>query len=398
MFPLSVFLNKIIRFGTLTVIDAGGESHVFAGAKGPEATIRLHDAALPWRLFSNPPLAAGEAYMDGALTVEGGELYDFLWLVTKNLEWRPDNPFHNSGNDPWTRFKTWFSQTNPAARSKQNVAHHYDLSGELYDLFLDEDRQYSCAFFRTPKDTLEQAQENKKAIVAKKLLLKKNMRVLDIGSGWGGLGLYIHKKSGAHVTGITLSEEQLALSRRRAEKAGVAARVDFRLQDYREMHERFDRIVSVGMFEHVGRKNYRTFFNKVYECLADDGVALLHTIGRADGPGATDPWTAKYIFPGGYTPSLSELAPAIERAGLYVTDIEIWRLHYAETLKEWRKRAQKNRAKIEKLYDARFFRMWEFYLASAECAFRNLGHVVFQIQLSRARDAVPLTRDYMLKK
>ena len=399
MFLLSIFLKKIIRKGTLNIIDASGALHTFQGAPGPEVTIRFHDHKLPWQLFWRVELKTGEAYMDGTLTVEdGGDIYDLIYLVTKNLEWRADNPLHETGGDPITRFKTWFSQLNAIARSKQNVAHHYDLSGDLYDLFLDKDRQYSCAFFKKPTDTLEQAQENKKALIVKKLLLKKGQKVLDIGSGWGGLGLYIHKKSGVEVTGITLSEEQLKLARAKAKKEKVGAAVVFRLQDYREVRERFERIVSVGMFEHVGRKNYRNFFRKISSALKDDGIALIHTIGRADGPGATDPWTTKYIFPGGYTPSLSELAPVIEKAGLYITDIEVWRLHYAETLKEWRKRTYKNRVKIEKIYDKRFFRMWDFYLASSECAFRNLGHVVFQIQLAKKINSVPLTRDYMTRK
>jgi len=400
MFPLNLFFKKLIREGTLNVIDASGEKHTFKGAlPGPEATIRLTRDFNALSVALKPDLKAGEAYMDGALIPEGEDgIYALMALVAKNMEWRAGNPFHNMGGDPWSRFKGWLSQVNPLARSKQNVAHHYDLSDDLYDLFLDPDRQYSCAYFKSPTETLEQAQENKKALIVKKLMLKKGMSVLDIGCGWGGLGLAIHQKSGANVTGITLSEEQLKVAKARALKAKAGSGLDYRLQDYREVRERFDRIVSVGMFEHVGRKNYRTFFDKVNECLNDDGVALIHTIGRADGPGATDPWTLKYIFPGGYTPALSELTPQIEKAGLYITDVEIWRLHYAETLKEWRRRTFQHKKKIIKLYDERFFRMWDFYLSTAEISFRHLGHVVFQIQLAKKVGAVPLTRDYLFKK
>ena len=396
MFPLSAFFKKLIKVGTLTVIDAGGTSHTFGGTDGPTATVRLTKDFKPWAVAMKPDLKAGEAYMDGSLVPEGEDgIYQFMALVAKNMEWRPDNPFHMMGGDPWSRFKGWVSQINPTGRSKQNVAHHYDLSTDLYDLFLDPDRQYSCAYFKKPTDTLEIAQENKKALIAKKLLLKKSHSILDIGCGWGGLGLSLHKKSGANVTGITLSEEQLKVAKERAKKAKAGGGLEYRLQDYREVRESFDRIVSVGMFEHVGRSNYRTFFDKVYECLDDDGLALIHTIGRADGPGATDPWTLKYIFPGGYTPALSELAPHIEKAGLYITDLEVWRLHYAETLKEWRKRTFQHKKKIITLYDERFFRMWDFYLSTAEVAFRHLGHVVFQIQLAKKPGGAPLTRNYL---
>ncbi len=398
MHLLSFFLRKLIREGTLHVIDASGRKHSFVGSTDPEVTIRFHDRGLPLKLFFKPDLKTGEAYMDGSLTVEDGKgIYDFLYLVTKNMEWRPDNAMHLNGGDPYSRFKGWLAQINPASRAQKNVAHHYDLSGALYDLFLDPDRQYSCAYFASEKDTLEQAQENKKNIIAKKLLLEKHHKVLDIGCGWGGLALHLNKLSGAEVTGVTLSREQHALAQKRAAERKVDHKVRFNFQDYRHVTEKFDRIVSVGMFEHVGRAQYQTYFNKVYDSLKDDGVALIHTIGRADGPGSTDPWTLKYIFPGGYVPSLSEVAPIIEKAGLYITDLEVWRLHYAETLRHWRSRAHEHKTAIEALYDARFFRMWDFYLSSAECAFRNLGHVVFQFQLARRQDAVPLTRDYLLK-
>lgn len=394
MFPLSLFLKELVKEGTLHVTDAKGKTHTFQGAPGPEASFAFNDPLLPWKIFFRPEIAAGEAYMKGTFTVADKDgIYNLLYFITKNMEWRPDNKMNMNGRDLMSRFRSWFSQINPVARSIKNVAHHYDLSGELYDLFLDKDKQYSCAYFKTPNDTLEQAQENKKAHIAKKLLLKKGMTVLDIGCGWGGLALSINKLTGAKVTGITLSREQLAVATERAKKA--KADVEFRLQDYRLVKQGFDRIVSVGMFEHVGKNQYEAFFNKIYESLKDDGVALLHTIGRADGPGSTDPWTLRYIFPGGYAPALSEIAPHIEKAGLYITDVEVWRLHYAETLKEWRKRTWKHKDRIVALYNEEFFRMWDFYLSSAECAFRNLGHVVFQIQLAKKVGAVPLTRDYI---
>ncbi len=399
MFPLSLFLSRLIRIGTLHVIDAAGKKHSFVGTATPEVTIRFHRRLLPLKLFLKPDLITGEAYMDGSLTVEDGkEIYDFLYIITKNLEWGPDHSMLMNGGDPYNRFKSWISQINPVGRSQKNVAHHYDLSGELYDLFLDPDRQYSCGYYTSADDTLEQAQENKRNIIAAKLLLKQNHRILDIGCGWGGLALHLNKYAGAAVTGVTLSKEQYDIACHRARDAGVADRVKFEFQDYRNVVGKFDRIVSVGMFEHVGRHQYQTYFDKIYNSLTDDGVALIHTIGRADGPGATDEWTTKYIFPGGYVPALSEVAPVIEKAGLYLTDLEVWRLHYAKTLKEWRKRATKNKAAIVKLYDERFFRMWDFYLASAECAFLNMGHVVFQFQLAKKRDAVPISREYLFEK
>lgn len=396
MLLLSFFLKKLIREGTLHVIDASGKKHSFAGSATPEVSIRFHDRMTPLKLFLKPDLKAGEAYMDGTLSVEDGKtIYDFLSLILKNMEWRPDNALHLTGSDPYSRFKSWISQINPVGRSQKNVAHHYDLSGALYDLFLDPDRQYSCAYFRSENDTLEQAQENKKNIIAAKLLLQEHHEVLDIGCGWGGLALHLNKLSGAGVTGVTLSQEQYDIACKRAQGN---AKVRFKFQDYREVTEKFDRIVSVGMFEHVGRQQYRTYFDKVYDSLKDDGVALIHTIGRADGPGSTDPWTLKYIFPGGYAPSLSEIAPVIEKSGLYITDMEVWRLHYAKTLSEWRARIYKNRGAVITLYDERFFRMWDFYLSSAEASFRSMGHVVFQFQLAKKVGTVPLTRDYLFEK
>jgi len=393
MFPLSIFLNKIIKQGTLNIIDVEGKKHQFKGTYEPEVTIRIHDKSLLWKIFLKPDLKAGEAYMDGSLTIEPPHnIFDFLNLITKNMEWRPDNPFHLMGGDPYSRFKGWLNQVNKAGKSKRNVAHHYDLSDDLYDLFLDDYKQYSTAYFLSPEESLEQAQINKMDLIAKKLLLKSDHEILDIGCGWGGLSIHLNKTTGANVTGVTLSEEQLKIANKNSSHLDG---VNFQLRDYRDVTEKFDRVVSVGMFEHVGRKQYLTFFNKVYECLKDDGIALIHTIGRADGPGETDPWTKKYIFPGGYAPALSEMAPVIEKSGLYITDMEVLRIHYADTLCEWRKRVEKNKHKIIELYDEKFLRMWEFYLASAECAFRNLGHVVFQFQLAKWQDNAPLNRGYL---
>jgi cyclopropane-fatty-acyl-phospholipid synthase len=398
MFPLTGLLQRLIRTGTLHVIDAQGRRHSFCGTPTPEVAVRFNNSRLPWEILFRPELAVGEGYMDGRLTLEGSEsVFDFLSLVTKNMEWNPANP-NRQRFGALTRFKGWLTQRNAIAQAKRNVAHHYDLSDELYNLFLDPARQYSCAYFKTPGDTLAEAQQNKMALIAKKLRLEPGMSVLEIGSGWGGLALYLHRTAGARVTGITLSAEQLKYAETRARAAGADKAVEFRYEDYREVKGTYDRAVSVGMFEGVGRGNFGAFFGAIRDRLTDDGVALLHTIGRADGPGITDLWTLKYIFPGGYVPALSEILPDIERAGLYITDLEVWRLHYARTLAAWRQNCFKHRKAIEALYDPRFFRMWDFYLSSAECAFRNLGHVVFQIQLAKRQDAAPLTRDYLLQK
>ena len=396
MWLLDRLLRRAIVDGDLTLIDSGGTAHRY-GAASPRlkpVTVRLADRATASRMGRNPALGAGEAYMDGRLLLEEGDILDLLDLVTWNTRWDKDNP---------TRVALWrqqalaakFDQINFARRSKRNVAHHYDLSDRLYDLFLDADRQYSCAYFTDPAVTLEQAQSDKKAHIAAKLDLRPGQRVLDIGCGWGGMALYLNRVAGVEVLGVTLSEEQLKVARRRAADAGVADRVKFELIDYRALDGQFDRIVSVGMFEHVGLPHYRQFFDKVHALLAPEGVALIHTIARADGPGATDPWTAKYIFPGGYSPALSQIVPAVERAWLWITDIEVLRLHYAYTLEEWYRRTVAAQRQIEALYDARFYKMWLFYLAGAVCAFRNDGHMNVQIQLTRRRDALPITRDYM---
>jgi cyclopropane-fatty-acyl-phospholipid synthase len=392
---LAHLLGHLITIGTLRVIDTDGRTHVFSGAPGPDVTIRLHDPALSRKLFFNPRLYAGEAYMDGTLTVEGGTIYDFLDLVSWNMERAPRHPLRPFYAG-FGKFLRGLQQYNPIHRSRANVAHHYDLSERLYELFLDKDWQYSCAYFADPSDDLETAQLNKKRHLAAKLLLEPGQRVLDIGSGWGGLALYLASECGVEVTGLTLSTEQHKVATQRAAAAGLGDRVRFHLKDYREETGIYDRIVSVGMFEHVGIVQFQTFFDKVKGLLAEDGIAMLHAIGRGDGPGVTNPWIRKYIFPGGYSPALSEVLPAVEKSGLWITDIEILRLHYAETLRAWQRRFQANREEICKLYDERFCRMWEFYLAGAEVTFRRHEYMVWQMQMSRAIDAVPLTRDYIV--
>ena len=386
----------LVRDGSLTVVDAGGRTHHY-GVPSRETrpvTIRFTDRATPRRIARNPAKGAGEAYMDGRMIVEDGDIRDFIDLIGYNTRWDADNPVRVKLWRP-QRIAAMLDTLNWERRSKRNVAHHYDLSATLYDLFLDADRQYSCAYFATPDVSLDAAQAAKKAHIAAKLRLEPGQRVLDIGCGWGGMALYLNRVADVDVLGITLSEEQLKIARERAAAAGVSDRVRFELIDYRRVTGSFDRIVSVGMFEHVGPPHYRTFFDQCRNLLTPDGVMLLHTIGRADGPGATDPWLAKYIFPGGYVPALSQMMPAIERSYLWLTDLEALRLHYAATTTHWYDRVTAARAQITDLYDARFFRMWQFYLAGAISAFRHDGHLVFQLQLTRKRDAVPITRGYM---
>ncbi len=392
---LSAVLRKLVRHGHLTLIDAGGRRHELGEIDKPAVTIRLHDRAVARALLLNPQLALGEAYMDGRLTVEdGGDIAAVLDLLTRNLG-------VSFGGGYWEWLNTarlWMKrrmQRNTPQRARRNVAHHYDLDGGLYDLFLDSDKQYSCAFYETPDDSLETAQAQKCRRIAAKLALEPGQRVLDIGSGWGGLGLHLAQSASVDVTGVTLSQEQLKIAQGRAERLGLTERVRFRLEDYRRTEGRFDRIVSVGMFEHVGVTHYQEYFDRLSQMLTDDGVALVHSIGRSDGPGVTNPWIAKYIFPGGYTPALSEVLPAIERSGLIVTDVEILRLHYALTLAEWRRRFVANWDRAKRLHDERFCRMWEFYLAGAEMGFRNQGLMVFQLQLAKRVDTLPLVRDYM---
>ena len=389
-------LESTIKRGTLTVIRADG-TEITAGSGAPFVAIRLRDRVAELKLALNGGLYAGELYMDGRLIVEQGDIASFLKLATMNLAGNRASLLARAGRALRRRLRT-VAQANFPGRARRNVAHHYDLSGRLYDLFLDKDRQYSCAYFSAPGESLEDAQIGKKRHIAAKLNLDKpGLKVLDIGCGWGGLALDLARDCRADVLGITLSEEQVSVARRRALKSRLSQNCRFGLLDYRAVEGRFDRIVSVGMFEHVGVPFYRAYFGKIAELLADDGVALVHTIGRADGPGATNAWIAKYIFPGGYAPALSEILPAIEHAGLMVTDVEVLRLHYAETLKEWRRRFAANRAEIARLYDERFCRMWEFYLAGSEMAFRHDGQAVFQIQLAKRVDALPATRDYRLE-
>ncbi len=400
---LAILLKGLIRSGRLTVIDAEGRSQSFGQPSKPgdlghpirDVTIRLHDKALHTRLALTPRISMGEAYMDGTLTIEDGSVYDFLALVMSNVRHVERHSLLAPFIHGMDRIMRPLQQYNPIGRSRQNVAHHYDLSGQLYDLFLDRDRQYSCAYFASPEDGLELAQQQKKQHIASKLLLKPGQKVLDIGSGWGGLGLYLAKEAKVDVTGLTLSTEQHKISNERAAADNMQSSTRFVMRDYRHETNRYDRIVSVGMFEHVGINQFQTFFDKVSELLTDDGVCLLHAIGRMGGPGTTNPWIRKYIFPGGYCPALSEVLPAIERAGLWVTDMEILRLHYAETLKHWRLRFMQHWDTVKALYDERFCRMWEFYLACCEAAFRYQDLMVFQIQIAKRIDAVPTTRDYM---
>jgi cyclopropane-fatty-acyl-phospholipid synthase len=392
---LGLVLSHLVQQGTLTIIWPNGKSSAY-GSGAPRATVRLKGRFTGWRIALNPELAFGESYMDGRLTVQNGTIADVLEILIGNMGRSPTAMARF--NRVFRRWLRAIAQFNPARRARKNVAHHYDLSSKLYDLFLDSDRQYSCAYFSEPKMSLEAAQLAKKRHIAAKLNLDRpGLKVLDIGSGWGGLALDLARDSKADVLGITLSTEQLTMANGRAQSSGVGERCRFELKDYRAVEGKFDRIVSVGMFEHVGVNHYDTFFSKISELLAPDGAVLLHTIGRTDLPGGTNPWIARYIFPGGYTPSLSEVVTTVERHQLYVTDVEVLRLHYAETLKEWRARFWRNRAKAAALYDERFCRMWEFYLAGAEMSFRHDHLVVFQIQLAKRVDALPITRDYMLE-
>ncbi len=390
-------LDRLIVAGSLTYIDPRGRTHRFGRSpiEGVNpVTIRLHDPSLELRLALQPTLTVGEAYMDGKLTIEDGTLFDFLALASVNLQGG-----HHARWLEWgqkiSHLLRRVQQYNPLYAARRNASHHYDISLALYDLFLDPDRQYSCAYFGSPTTSLEDAQIAKKRHIMAKLLLSPGQKVLDIGCGWGGLGLTLAREAGVEVTGITLSEQQLAEAQRRAKQAQRAEQARFQLTDYREITGTYDRIVSVGMFEHVGVNHYDEFFRVVHDRLAEDGVALVHFIARSDGPGTTNAWIRKYIFPGGYSPALSEVMPSIERSGLFVTDIEILRLHYAETLRHWRQRFQANWSRAAQLYDERFCRMWDFYLTGSEVAFRYQGHIVAQVQLARRVDTVPLTRGYI---
>ncbi len=394
---LGKLLDRLIQKGTLNVIDAFGKTHTFGCGEAPRSTIRFHDPALHWKLFFNPLLYTGEAYMEGTLTIEDGSLYDFLALVGMNRVHKCPHPLSRV-TLIIDRMLRRFHQFNPIKKSQKNVAHHYDLSGKFYELFLDTDRQYSCAYYQTGMESLDIAQEKKKRHIAAKLAVEPGQRVLDIGSGWGGLALYLAKNTNCYVTGLTLSNEQLNYAVPRTVNQGLSNRIQFHLRDYREQTGTFDRIVSVGMFEHVGVDHFHDFFGKIHELLSENGIAVLHTIGRTDGPGSTNPWIRKFIFPGGYIPALSEIVRSLEKAGLIITDIEILRLHYAETLRHWRERFLQNWQKAAELYDERFCRMWEFYLAGSEASFRYMDNVVFQIQIAKKQDSAPLTRDYITDK
>jgi len=395
MLLLTHMLKSFVRVGTLTVVDADGGRHVFAGAAGPSVTMRLTDRTLYRKLVFNPELHAGEAYMDGCLRFEeGSSLRDFLTLFSVNRLSLGSYPLQRTLRRVSHALRR-FQQANPVGRARANVAHHYDLGNDLYKLFLDEGLQYSCAYFLHDNETLEEAQRNKLRLIAAKLDLKPGLKILDVGSGWGELALCLASMEDIDVTGVTLSEEQHALSNARAQQLGLSERVRFRLCDYREVAGRFDRIVSVGMFEHVGVRHYPEFFAKTNALLSDDGVMLLHSIGHMSPPGTASPWLRKYIFPGAYSPALSEVFAAVEQASLWVTDLEFLRLHYARTLQHWYQRFEANRGKVAAMYDERFCRMWEFYLLSAQMMFLTGSQLVFQMQLARKRDAVPIVRDYI---
>jgi cyclopropane-fatty-acyl-phospholipid synthase len=395
---LKIVLKRLIRIGRLTVIEADGAVIVCGEAAigQPDVVVKLTGRLTSLKLALWPDLYLGEAYMTGELVIERGNLWDLLDLCGRNLEKLPTQRpgyFLRSVNF----IARQLQQYSPIRTSQKNVAHHYDLSCDLYRTFLDRDLQYSCAYFPAPGVSLEQAQRAKKRHIASKLLLQPGHRVLDIGCGWGGLALSLAQAEDVSVLGITLSQEQLVIARKRARELGLQGRVEFRLQDYRSVEGKFDRVVSVGMFEHVGTPHYTAFFEKVASLLEDQGVALVHSIGRMNGPDVTSAWIRKYIFPGGYIPAISQVCPAIERAGLLLTDLEILRLHYADTLRAWRERFIARIEQVGQMYDERFCRMWEFYLAVSEMSFRYGGMMVFQAQLARQGDSVPLTRDYMFE-
>jgi cyclopropane-fatty-acyl-phospholipid synthase len=394
MFPLSHMLTSFVRIGTLKVIDADGRTHIFPGTPGPSVTMRLTDRSLYRKLFFNPELHAGEAYMDGRLRFEDSTLRDFLTLFSINRLSLGSYPLQKVLRAVARGLKR-LQQANRVGQAQKNVAHHYDLGNDFYKLFLDEGMNYSCAYFHNDNETLEQAQRNKLRLIAAKLNLKPGLRLLDIGSGWGDLALYLAALENVDVTGVTLSKEQHALSNEKAQRLGLCDRVRFHLQDYRHVGGQFDRIVSVGMFEHVGVRHYAEFFAKINALIKDDGLMLLHSIGHMSPPGTASPWLRKYIFPGAYSPALSEVFAEVERASLWVTDLEFLRLHYAKTLNHWCQRFEANRARVSEMYDERFCRMWEFYLVSAEMMFRTGSQLVFQMQLARKRDAAPIVRDYI---
>ena len=390
---INSLLQKIIKKGHLIWVKSNGTELEFGDKSGIFIKIKTTNAFSEIKMLMNPSLHLGESYMNGSLILEEGNIHDLLKLI-----------FVNSGSnaDHWAikidkvirTIRNKIVSDNYIIKSKKNVAHHYDLSDKLYELFLDKDRQYSCAYFNSPNDTLEQAQMNKKELIAKKLLLEEGQNVLDIGSGWGGMASYLSKKSNVKVKGVTLSEEQLAYSKQRKINESLD-QVEYHLQDYRNVNESYDRIVSVGMFEHVGTSHYQEFFNKIYELLNKKGVALIHTIGRIDQPTTNDAWIEKYIFPGGYIPALSEVMQRVEKSGLTTTDIQVLKFHYAETLKRWRYNFYDNIDKVKELYDEKFCRMWDFYLSSSQASFEESTLVIYQLQLSKDKKTVPDSRDYL---
>ena len=392
---LDKVMTKFVSHGELTVILPDGNTTPYGPGGEPSAKIKINDPALPLQLVKNPELIAGEAYMDGRLEMVDCTIRDFLTVFAHNRDGLRKGPIRSKVKAWNKKIRRWH-QRNPREASSENVKSHYDISNDLYRLFLDEDMQYSCAYWPTRDMTLEAAQLAKKQHIAAKLDLKAGQRVLDIGCGWGGMAIHLAKHHGVKVVGVTLSEQQHSLARERVTKAGLDDLVDIRLQDYRDVEGPFDRVVSVGMFEHVGIGHFAEYLDAIRELMTDDGIALVHSIGRKGGPSTTGAWIRKYIFPGGYSPALSETFAEIEKAGLWVTDCEILRLHYAYTLAEWDKRCQAKKAEIIAMKDEAFFRMWEFYLAISELSFLHGKHMNFQIQLTKSVDSLPVTRDYMV--
>ena len=394
---LARFLNKLFKTGGFVLIDANLNKHIIGSPeKNNPITIKLLDKKLHYKLFFFPDLYLGEAYADGVLKIENGDLTDFLNLALKNLGRNETNIFSQLLNKFQGSYR-YLTNFNFIKKSKMNVSHHYDISDNLYDLFLDSKRQYSCAYFNNENDSLEVAQSNKINHIIKKLNLKSNEKVLDIGSGWGSLAIEIAKTSKCEVTGITLSKNQFDYSVKKAKELNLENQVTFKLMDYREINEKFDKIVSVGMFEHVGRKFYKKFFSQVNKLLKNDGIALIHTIGSVNPPRDPHPWITKYIFPGGYTPSMSEVTGPIEKSGLAVSDVEVLRMHYSHTLRHWKQNFLNNREKVLEKFDEKFFRMWEFYLTSCEMAFKWGDQVVYQLQLIKNFKSTPIRRDYIYK-
>ena len=389
------FLRKLIKDDGFEFVDANLKSYIIGKPKKVNPIkLKILDKTLHWKLLINPDLYLGEGYMNGSIVIENGTLTEFLDIVLKNVGRQPTNEITGI-LARFRRVYRYITNFNLIGKSKENVAHHYDISEKFYDLFLDEKRQYSCAYFKSEDNTLEEAQNNKIDHIIKKLNLKPNQRVLDIGCGWGTLAIDIAKKTQCEVVGITLSENQLEYAKQKAQEMNLENQVEFRLADYRQLNEKFDRVVSVGMFEHVGRKFYKKYFNKVFDFLNEDGVALIHTIGSINPPRGPQPWITKYIFPGGYTPSLSEVSLPIEKSGLIVSDIEVLRTHYQHTLRNWKDRFMSKKKEVLEMFDEKFFRMWEFYLVGCEMAFKWSDQVVFQFQLTKKLKATPITRDYI---